>query len=66
MTPETLVALGLRGTFFILLFSYTVYGLVLGYHWLTYGSTYRTTLALMIAYVVGGIVCFSLMAPAIL
>ena len=66
MTPETLFALGMRGMFFILLLSYTIYGLILAYHWLTYGTTYRTTYLLMLSYVIGGIVCFTLMAPAII
>ncbi len=66
MAPEILFDLILRGVFFILLFGYTVYGIILGYHWLTYGTTYRTTFFLMIGYIVGGIFCFTLMAPAIL
>ena len=66
MTPETLFSLGLRAVFYILLLSYTIYGIILAYHWLTYGTTYRTTYLLMTAYVIGGIVCFALMAPAIL
>ncbi len=66
MTPDLLFNLGLRAIFFILLLSYTIYGLILAYHWLTYGTTYRTTYLLILGYLVGGIICFALMAPAII
>lgn len=66
MQPDVLFSLILRGTFFVLLLSYTIYGLILAYHWLTYGTTHRTTYSLMIAYLAGGLVCFALMAPALI
>jgi hypothetical protein len=66
MEPEILFSLVLRGVFYILLLSYIIYGLILSYHWLTYGTTYRTSYLLMLAYLIGGVVCFGLMAPAII
>lgn len=51
----------LQGTFFFLLFIFTIYTVILGYHWYTYGRSKKTTTTLLATYLIGGIFCFVLM-----
>ncbi len=66
MTPDIALNLMLRGSFFILLMIFTVHGLILAYHWFTYGTTYKTAMTGVFLYLIGGTFCFLLMLPALL
>ncbi len=65
MLPETLFDLILRGLFFFLLLLYTIYGIILGYHWFTYGAKKSIALGTMLVYLAWGVVCFGLMLPVL-
>ncbi len=54
-----------QGFFFLLLLVFTIYTLFLGYHWFTYGTTYKTAMTALIIYLGGAAVLFLIMASLI-
>lgn len=65
MPQEIIFDLILRGVFFFLLLMYTIYGVILGYHWFSYGERRAVALGTMGIYLAIGASCFALMAPAL-
>ncbi len=65
MPQEIIFDLILRGVFFFLLLMYTIYGVILGYHWFSYGERRAVALGTMGIYLGIGASCFALMAPAL-
>lgn len=65
MTPfEIPFNLIYQGTFFLLLFFFTIYGIILGYHWFSYGERRAVALGTLGVYITCGICAFILMLPA--
>lgn len=45
---------------------YTIYGFILGYHWIRYSANYAITLLTLAAYIGAGLFLFALMFGALL
>lgn len=50
----TLIAMGIEGLFYILLFIFTIQAAVLGYHWFSYGTSRRISMIALATYLGGG------------
>lgn len=48
----------LQGLFFVLLLIFTLYGVVVGYHWFRFGASKHTSMIALAVYLVGGAVLF--------
>ena len=61
-----LVSLGpdqiLQGLFFFLLLIFTIYGVVLGYHWFTFGNSRHTSMIALSVYLIGGAILFLILS----
>ncbi len=55
----------IQGTFYILLFFFSVYGIFLGYHWFTFGTKRATSMLALAVYLLGGAVLFLTLASSI-
>ena len=55
----------MQGLFFILMFFYAVYGLFLGYHWFTFGTSKNTSTIALAVYLGGGAILFLTLASSI-
>jgi hypothetical protein len=55
----------LQGFFFVLLFLFSVYGLFLGYHWFTFGTSRNTSTIALAVYLSGGAILFLSLASSI-
>lgn len=51
--------------FYILLLCFSVYGLFLGYHWFTFGTSRNTSTIALAVYLLGGAVLFLTLASSI-
>ena len=58
-------SLFLRALFFFLLLIFTVYGVLLCYHWYTFGTSRRTSSVALAVYLCGGAVLFLTLAGGI-
>lgn len=58
----TLIAIGIEGLFYILLFIFTIHTVFLGYHWFTYGNNRRISTIALATYLAGGAVLFMTLA----
>ncbi len=55
----------MQGLFFILLMVFAVYGLFLGYHWFTFGTSRKTSTIALAVYLGGGALLFLTLASSI-
>ncbi len=55
----------LQALFYILMIVFIIYGLFLGYHWFTFGSSKNTSTIALAVYLLGGAVLFLTFAGSI-
>lgn len=58
MDIPLLLDMAMRGSFFFLLCIFTIYTLFLGYHWFTYGTDKKISMAALLMYLGGGALLF--------
>lgn len=57
-----ILLLAAEGTFYVLLFLFTLHVVVLGYHWFSYGTRKRMSMLALATYLIGGAVLFLVLA----
>ncbi len=57
--------IAMQGLFYILMLIFAIYGLFLGYHWFTFGTSRNTSMIALAVYLGGGAILFLTLAGSI-